>query len=105
MGGAALRRAAVAAHGVAVVDHRVHGDEAGEGDAQRADDLLAHGLGDCFDAAAGFQLEQRGLDAVGHGAGADCHLAGDFLGGEALGHPKQCFKLARSQRLAELANP
>ncbi len=51
------------------------------------------------------QLEQRGLDAVGHGARAYCHLAGDFFGGEALSHPQQCFQLTGSQRLAELANP
>lgn len=105
LGGAALRRTAVAAHGVTVVDHRMHGDEAGKGDAKRADDLLAHGLGDCLDAAAGFQLEKRVLDAVCHGARAYRHLAGDFFGGEALGHPQQCFELTGSQRLAELANP
>ncbi|MNH28018.1 hypothetical protein D3C79_881530 [compost metagenome] len=66
---------------------------------------MAHGLGDRLDAAAGFELEQRGLDAVGHGARADRHLAGDFFGGEALSHPQQCFELTGSQRLAELANP
>lgn len=65
----------------------MHGDEADEGDAERADDLLPHGLGDRLDAAAGLQLEKRGLDAVGYGSWANRHLAGDFFGGEALGHP------------------
>ena len=83
----------------------MHGDEAGKGDAERADDVLAHGLGDRLNAAACFQLEQSCLDAVGYRARAYRHLAGDFFGGEALGHPQQCFKLTGSQRLAELANP
>lgn len=88
LGGAALRRASIAAHGVVVVEDYVHGDEAGEGDAERADDLLPHGLRDRLDAATGLQLEESGLDAVGHGAWADCHFPGDFFGSEALGHPQ-----------------
>lgn len=65
----------------------MHGHDPDQQDAERADDLLAHCLRDGFDAPTGFQLEQRGLDAVGHSARADRHLAGDLFGGEALSHP------------------
>ncbi|MNJ38314.1 hypothetical protein D3C77_331580 [compost metagenome] len=105
LGNTSLRHAAVAAHWIGIAHDCVHSHQPGQCDAQRADDLLAHGLGDGLDAAAGFQLEKRGLDAIGHGAWSDRHLAGDFFGGEALSHPQQCFQFTGCQRLSELTNP
>lgn len=105
LGGAALWHATVAAHGVTHVDGGVQRDEAGQRDAQGADDLAAHGLGDGLDAPADLHLEQGQLHAIGGGTGGGAHLAGDLFRGEALGDPQQSFKLTWRQGIAELASP
>ncbi|MNO91308.1 hypothetical protein D3C76_828480 [compost metagenome] len=105
MGGAALRRAAVAAHWVAVVDHRMHRYEAGEGDAERADDLSAHGFGHGSCSTGGAELQHGVAYALLDTALADAEVSGDFLGGEALGDIEDALQFARRQASAEMAYP
>lgn len=89
LGSTPLGRSAVAAQRVAVIDDRVHGDQAGEGDAQRTDDLSAHGFGHGSCSTCYAELEHRVFDAVGHSARGDLHLLGDLFGGHALGYSEQ----------------
>lgn len=78
LGDAALGHAAIAAHGVAHVDGGMQRDEAGQRDAQRSDDLAAHGLGDGLSATAYLHFEQGQLHAVGGGTGG-CPSSGRSL--------------------------
>ena len=105
LGGAPLGRSAITSHRVSVVDDRMHGDEAGEGDAQGADDLAAHGFGDQGGAAGHVQLEHGRRQALLHGAGRDLKMLGDLFGGEALGNVQQALQFARRQTTAEVAYP
>ena len=95
LGGAALRSAAVTAHRVAVVDHRMHGDEAGEQDAERADNVAAYGFGHCSSPAGNAELEHGIADALLDAAFADADVPGDFLRRESLGNVKKALQFAR----------
>lgn len=89
LGSTPLGRSPVAAQWIAVIDDRMHSDQAGEGDAQRADDLPAHGFGHGSCSTRYAELEHGVLDTVGNCAGGDLHLLGDLLGGHALGDAEQ----------------
>lgn len=105
LGGAALRSAAITSHRVSVIDDRMHGDEAGEGDAQGADDLAAHGFGDHGGPPGNLELQHCVTDAFLDSAFADAEVLGDLLGGEALGNVQQALQFARRQATAEVAYP
>ena len=86
---ASLGRSTVAAQRVAVIDDSMHGNQAGEGDAQRTNDLPTHSLGYCSGPTCYAELEHGVLDAVGNSARSDLHLLGDLFGGHALGDAEQ----------------
>ncbi|MCY1461014.1 hypothetical protein D9M71_786250 [compost metagenome] len=83
----------------------MHGDQPGQHNAKRADDLALHGFSHQGGAAMNAQLMHGVLDAVGNRTRCDLHLAGNLFSCQALSYTQQGLQFARSQALTELAHP
>ncbi|MNN94475.1 hypothetical protein D3C81_2131100 [compost metagenome] len=83
----------------------MRGHEAYQQDAERADDLSAHGFRHGRSAAGNAQLQHGVADTLLDTALADAEVPGDFLGGEALGYIEDALQFARRQASAEMAYP
>ncbi len=105
LGGAPLGCPAIAAHGVAVVDYRVHGDQRCQYEAHGADDVAAHSLGDQGCASGHVELEHCSGNPLLDATLADAKVPGDLLRGHALGNVENAFKLTGRQAPAQVAFP